>query len=133
MLTYLRRGRKFFAFVALIFALFSITSTATAALVSTTALVQEQHVNQERQQLLAALDREAVQTLLVEQGVDPEAVKLRVASLTDEEVRMLNQKFDEMPAGGIDILGALLLVFIILLITDLVGATDIFPFVKKKN
>jgi hypothetical protein len=42
----------------------------------------------------------------------------------------------EMPAGGGAfgiIIGAALFVFIVLLITDMAGATDVFPFVKKAN
>jgi hypothetical protein len=51
--------------------------------------------------------------------------------MTDEEVRALNQKMDEMPAGS-GVVGAVVLVFLVLLITDIVGWTDVFPFVNKK-
>ena len=37
--------------------------------------------------------------------------------------------FDELPAGG-DVLGVILVVFIVFVITDVIGATDIFPFIK---
>jgi len=56
--------------------------------------------------------------------------KQRVASMTDEEVRALNQKIDEMPAGS-GVVGAVVLIFLVLLITDIAGLTDVFPFVKK--
>jgi hypothetical protein len=50
--------------------------------------------------------------------------------MTDEEVRALNQKMDEMPAGS-GVVGAVVLIFLVLLITDIAGLTDVFPFVKK--
>jgi hypothetical protein len=46
----------------------------------------------------------------------------------------MSQHIDNMPAGGSAvgiIVGAILIVFVILLITDLTGLTDVFPFVKK--
>jgi hypothetical protein len=52
---------------------------------------------------------------------------MRVAALTDEEVHKVAGKLDQIPAGG-DILGVLLTVFIILLITDILGLTKVFPF-----
>jgi hypothetical protein len=38
---------------------------------------------------------------------------------------------DEMPAGG-SIVGAAVLIFLVLLVTDIVGWTDVYPFVNKK-
>ncbi len=57
--------------------------------------------------------------------------KQRVASMTDEEVRALNQKMEEMPAGG-GVVGVVIIIFLVLVITDLVGWTDVFPFVNKQ-
>jgi hypothetical protein len=57
--------------------------------------------------------------------------KQRVSSMTDEEVRALNQKMDEMPAGS-GVVGALVLIFVVLLFTDIMGWTDVYPFVNKK-
>ena len=61
-------------------------------------------------------------------GVDADQVKQRVAQMTDQEVATLNQRVGDLPAGG-DVLGVVLLVFIVFVITDAIGATDIFPFV----
>jgi hypothetical protein len=52
-----------------------------------------------------------------------------VASLTDAEVARINQQIEKLPAGGDSFLGILVLIFIIFVITDALGATDIFPFV----
>ena len=54
-----------------------------------------------------------------------------VASMTPEEVRSMNQKIDELPAGGSRLPGAPVLVFPVLLFTDIMGFTDVFPFVEK--
>ena len=84
-------------------------------------------------QLVTALDREDVQSQLVAMGVNPDDAKLRISQMTEAELLVLQNHLGELPAGGIDVLGAVLLIFIILLITDMLGATDIFPFVKSIN
>jgi hypothetical protein len=53
-----------------------------------------------------------------------------VAALTDEEAAQLAGKLDRLPAGGDGIVGVLLIVFLVLLITDILGLTKIFPFTK---
>jgi hypothetical protein len=48
----------------------------------------------------------------------------------------LAQKLDQLPAGGDGlgvVIGAALVVFIVLLITDILGYTDVFTFVKKRH
>ncbi|MEW6253600.1 MAG: DUF6627 family protein, partial [Planctomycetota bacterium] len=82
----------------------------------------------DRERLASLLEREDLQRQLATLGVDPQDAKQRVASLTDAEVNRLNQRLAELPAGG-DVLGAILLIFIVFVITDAIGATDIFPFV----
>jgi hypothetical protein len=76
------------------------------------------------------LERADVQSRLQALGVDPAQVRARVAALSDDEAASLAARIDSAPAGGIDILGAILLVFIVLLITDILGFTKVFPFTK---
>jgi hypothetical protein len=76
------------------------------------------------------LDRAEVQAQMQALGVNPQAALARVDALSDDEVASLAGRLDQLPAGGTDILGALLLVFIILLITDILGFTKIFPFTR---
>jgi hypothetical protein len=73
----------------------------------------------------AALDREAVQAQLVSLGVDPADAKARVAALSDAELQRLDGRLAELPAGAgvIEVVG---IVFVVLLILELVGVTDIF-------
>ncbi len=80
--------------------------------------------------------REDVQQQLTTLGVDPEEAARRVASLSDEEIRQIAGRLDELPAGqdGFSaVAGVILIIFLVLLITDLLGLTDIFPFVKKTS
>ena len=83
----------------------------------------------ERERIATFLDRADVQAQLQAQGVSPSDVKARVAALTDEEAAQLAGRIDSLPAGG-DILGILLVVFIVLLITDILGLTKVFPFTR---
>jgi hypothetical protein len=96
---------------------------AHAGLIGTDAALQREELNR-------VLERADVQSRLQALGVDSAQVKARVAALSDDEVAALAQRMDSLPAGGADIIGALLLVFIVLLITDILGLTKVFPFTK---
>lgn len=97
-------------------------------MLNTQQLVQESSMTSERAKLNAMIQREDIQSQFVEMGVSPEQVQQRVAALTDAEVAQLNHQMEQVPAGG-DVLGVLVLVFLVFIITDVLGATDIFPFV----
>lgn len=101
---------------------------AQAAMVGTPTVIQSEVAKVDRQQLAEMLQREEIRQQLVDMGVDPAMASQRIASLTDAEVASLNQRLQEMPAGS-DVVGILLLLFIIFVITDIIGATDVFPFV----
>jgi len=75
------------------------------------------------------LGQDATRQQLLSLGVSPESVLERAGSLTDAERARVNQAIDSLHAGGDSILGILLILFIVFIITDAVGATDIFPFV----
>ena len=130
MLNRLGRCRFLSALLAVSILFVSVQPAANAAIVSTSELVATEQSKIGREYLLNSLERDEVRTALTSQGVDLEMAKRRVASMTDEEVKALNQKMEEMPAGGV--VEALLIVFLVLLITDIVGLTDIFPFVNKQ-
>ncbi|HKJ77120.1 MAG TPA: DUF6627 family protein, partial [Gammaproteobacteria bacterium] len=99
-----------------------------AAPVSTGELLHSESQQVDRARLQRLLEREDVADRLQALGVDPEQAKQRVANLSAEEIRMLNQRLGELPAGG-DVLGIVVLFFLVFIITDSIGATDIFPFV----
>jgi hypothetical protein len=83
-----------------------------------------------RQRVGELLARAEVREALAARGVDAAQVDARVAALTDEEARQLADQLDRLPAGASDVLGILFAVFIILLITDILGLTKIFPFTR---
>lgn len=84
-----------------------------------------------RAQLAAALAREDVARALRERGVDPAAVAARVEALDDEQARQLAQQIDSAPAGADSILGTIVFIFVLLLVTDILGLTKVFPFTRS--
>jgi uncharacterized protein YbjT (DUF2867 family) len=66
-------------------------------------------------------------------GVDPKIIELKVASLSDEEASTIASKIDTLPAGGDagSIIGAVVFIFIVLLITDILGLTKVFNFTRS--
>ncbi|MBD3611351.1 MAG: PA2779 family protein [Hydrogenovibrio crunogenus] len=120
--------RKTIAMSVLLSLLSVITLPVQAAMLSTQQLVQESSMTSERAKLNAMMQREDIQSQFVEMGVSPEDVQQRVAALTDAEVAELNHQMEQVPAGG-DVLGVLVLIFLVFIITDIIGATDVFPFV----
>ncbi len=101
------------------------TAPAQAAMVATDAAV----ASTERGRISSLLERAEVRAQLQAYGVDAADVKARVAALTDEEAAQLAAQLDSLPAGG-SVVGAIVLVFLVLLITDILGFTKIFPFTR---
>ena len=86
-----------------------------------------------RERLNSLLDRADVRRALESRGVNAADAKARVAALSDDEVAQVAAKFDSLPAGGDGIgsvLGVALIVFLVLLITDILGFTKVFPFTR---
>jgi hypothetical protein len=106
---------------------------AQAAMVGTAQAIAAQQGSLDRARLASLLEREDLQRQLTAQGVDIQQAKERVASLTDAEVTRINQQLEQLPAGSDSVLGVLVLIFIVFIITDALGATDIFPFVHPIN
>ena len=109
-------------------------SPIQAAMISTEQVLNTSQSNPDRARLIAFLEREDVQKQLVSWGLDKEMAKARVDTLTDEEVSQVVYQMDQLPAGGDGlgiIVGAAVLIFLVLLVTDILGLTDIFKFVKK--
>jgi uncharacterized small protein (DUF1192 family) len=111
-------------------------ASARAGLVSTEAAIAASRNADNRAMVMAQLQRDDVRQVLESKGLSVAEVEQRVSALSDAEVNRIADHMNDMPAGsgvvGV-LVGAALLVFIILLITDMAGATDVFPFVKKVN
>jgi hypothetical protein len=84
----------------------------------------------ERERVRGFLDRVEVRDRLQSMGVDADAARARVDALTDDEAKDLASRIDQLPAGG-DVLGVVFVIFIILLVTDILGLTKVFPFTRS--
>jgi len=104
-----------------------VSLPAQAGLIST----QSVSAAGSRDRIAVILERADVQSRLETFGVSPAEVKARIAAMSDAEVAQLAGKIDSLPAGGESIIGAIVLVFLVLLITDILGWTKIFPFTKS--
>lgn len=102
---------------------------ASAAMVGTDRVLGNATLEADRTELISMIEREDVREQLSAMGVDPDAAQERVARMTDVEVAQLKDRIGELPAGQ-DALGVILVVFIVFVITDVIGATDIFPFIQ---
>ncbi len=107
---------------------------AKAEMVTTDQVIEQVDPTEDRSRAMDFMLREDVQQQLTILGVDPEEAARRVASLSDEEIQEIAGRLDELPAGeGVGaIVGVILIIFLVLLVTDLLGLTDVFSFVKKK-
>ena len=112
-----------------------ISAPARAKMINTDEIFKQSQYDLSRKSINTFLDRSEVQNYLVAWGVSPEEAKARIDSLSDEEIENISSKMDQLPAGGDAVgvlIGAALFVFIVLLITDILGFTDVFPFVKSR-
>jgi hypothetical protein len=109
-----------------------------AAMIGTESVLDTSKGQQALVYLKSLLAREDVRAALIARGLNPQEAGERIDSLSDAEAVKAADRFDQLPAGGgffATLLIVAFLVFLILLITDIAGYTDIFPFVhhmKKK-
>lgn len=121
-------------FVTLTMLLISIPiQMAYPAMVETETVLTIAQAQNARENLRGFLDRQDVQAVITAQGINPLEAKARVDCLSDAEVMQIADKIDQLPAGSgaaSALVGAALIVFLVLLFTDIMGYTDVFPFVK---
>ena len=133
---FLRRYSRLVAFpmAVLMMAASMPVGVVQAALVTTDRVIENSEIETDRALVVAFLAREDVRREIQKMGVNPNEAAARVALMSDAEVRQTAARIDELPAGqgGVAeaLIAAVVLIFIVLLITDLMGVTDVFPFVK---
>jgi hypothetical protein len=110
-------------------ALLGMPMVAQAGIVTSEQSFAAHAQSDARDKVNAVLAREDVRAGLAERGLSAELAQDRVKAMTDEEVATLAGRIDQAPAGG-DILGLLFTVFIILLVTDILGLTKVYPFTR---
>ena len=130
MMQLLRRPMAWF--LSFMLALMPILPTY-AAMVGTDQIINPAPTHQAREHVKEFLSSEAAYQQLLELGVSPDEITRRIDSLSDSELARINQGIDQLNAGGDSILAILLVIFIVFVITDVIGATDIFPFIKPVN
>lgn len=123
--------------LALAMALFLLTGpidAARAALITTEQAIAGEAATSDRDRVATFLARDDVRAQMVALGVDPAEAAQRVAGLSDAEVQRIAGHLEQLPAGQGAIgalIGAAVLIFLVLLITDLLGLTDVYPFVRN--
>lgn len=105
---------------------------AFAGMVETDQAAAHEQAGQDRAKINSFFDRADVLAQLQQQGVTVGEAKARVNALTDVEAHKIAGKLDQLPAGG-EVLGVLLTIFIVLLVTDILGFTKVFPFTRSVN
>ncbi|MGP5309910.1 PA2779 family protein [Vreelandella alkaliphila] len=98
-------------------------------LVSTQSVLAGDRAGADRERINEILARADVQAELLKQGVDLDDVEARVAALSDAEAQQMAEQLEQLPAGA-GVIGALFAVFVILLVTDILGLTDVYPFTR---
>jgi hypothetical protein len=105
-----------------------------AAMVETEATLDITVKGQEaRNAIKTILAREDAQAVLRAQGIDPLEAMTRVDSLTDAEAQRIVDEIETLPAGGgffVTFLIVVGVIVIILMITDAMGYTNVFTFVR---
>jgi Na+-translocating ferredoxin:NAD+ oxidoreductase RnfG subunit len=125
-----RQARKLSAVLLAVFTgVAGIAPSAQAGMIGTQQVIADQAAAEQRAELRAMLQRDDVREQLTAWGVEPQVAEARIDSMTAEEVAQLSAKMDEMPAGS-GVVGAIVFVFVLLLITDILGLTDVYPFVR---
>jgi len=103
-----------------------LVPAAQAAMVTTQGMVDHQQRQALEQQVMRLLDRDAARQVLAENGVSHEQIQQRVSRLSDQELQKMAHQADTLPAGQ-GVLGVILAVILILVLLDLLGATNVFP------
>ncbi len=106
---------------------------AQAAMIGTQAVIDTEKAEQAKTQINAFLAREDVQKTLTSMGISPDEAIKRAQSLSDSEAIAFADNMEKAPAGGSGlgiVVGAAVFVFIVLLITDILGFTKVFKFTK---
>ncbi|NDV89692.1 PA2779 family protein [Alteromonas sp. 345S023] len=112
-------------------ALLLVVGNVQAEAISSDSVMQTQSAMYNKQQLIEMVSREDVQNKLVSLGVDHNHAVKRINAMTNSEIAQLNDEINQAPAGGV--VGAVLTVLAIIAILDLVGVTDVYPFIRPIN
>lgn len=98
---------------------------ASAAMIGTETLASQSLRADTESRVQALLARDDVQAQLVAWGVDADQARERAAAMSDAELQQVATVLDQQPAGG-GVLVIIGVVFVVLLVLELVGVTNVF-------
>jgi hypothetical protein len=103
----------------------SVAPAAQAAVIGTQVLIEAQDHTKRLARVEAKLARAEIHKQMIAMGVDATEADARLAALSNEELKVLEEKLESLPAGA-GVLEVIGVVFVVLLILDLVGVTNVF-------
>ena len=106
-----------------------IVPAAQAAMIGNDTVIQQQDRAAMKAQVMELMDHKVAAKALGDYGVSKDQVSQRLDRLTDQELQQLAQKAEELPAGQ----GVILAIILILILLDLLGATNVFPAIDPIN
>jgi len=106
----------------------ALSGVSHAGVYSSEQVIQFQQFNYNKQDVLNMLDDATVQNKLIALGVSKEDALNRLDAMTPYEVSELNKQLNEAPAGGI--VGTIVTVLVVVAVLDLMGITDVYPFIR---
>ena len=121
-------------FLSVILSILLLTQASWAQMASTEALFEHSVTVSPKEKVMQFTAREDVAKMLEQMDVDPKMIEERVASMTDEEASEIAHKIDTLPAGSSavgSLIGAVVFVFVLLVITDILGFTKVFGFTRS--
>ncbi len=107
-----------------------------AAMIDTETMMDSARGREAREYLHQLMARKEIQAAIAAQGIDADEAWARINSLSDDEIIRIADQIDQLPAGGglTEFLLIIILVgFIVLVILDLTGVTDVFTFIKSQR
>ena len=114
-------------YISAIALMFSQTMPAYAGIIGTDQFMSQQQVELDRETIRNVLERDDARTLLEKHGVTSLQAHERINAMTDEEVRVFTQKFEQLPTGGsFGIVAAVLVLVLLFIALELSGKTDVF-------
>lgn len=114
------------------FTFVSFTQPVQAAMIGTDQVMSRETTQLNQQKVAGALERPDVVAQLERFGVSKADAQARVAALSDTEVAALANQVDSLPAGG-SLLGVIGFIVVLLIVTDLLGLTRVFPFTQSQR
>lgn len=109
-----------------------LATVAQAEMLSTEIAIEKYADYANRNFLLGEIRKQELRDEIIAFGIDPAEAEARLEALSDAEIASIiaQMEADSAGAGGGSLVGALVTVFVILLVTDLLCLTKVFKFTR---